>query len=93
MDQLVLDELPDDPRHLVAVHFDDGVGDFDFGHSDNHHARAEIGDDRRVDEMIDLDRSKPSAGAAAIYSIASRAVKARWIANDAVSGGGDASRG
>ena len=24
-DQLVLDELPDDPRHLVAVHLDDGV--------------------------------------------------------------------
>ena len=33
MDQLVLDELPDDPGHLVAVHFDDGVGHLDFRHS------------------------------------------------------------
>ena len=32
MDQLVLDELPDDPGHLVAVHFDDRVGDLDFCH-------------------------------------------------------------
>ena len=32
MDQLVLDVLPDDPGHLVAVDFDDGVGDFDFRH-------------------------------------------------------------
>ena len=26
VDQLVLDELPDDPRHLIAVHLDDGAG-------------------------------------------------------------------
>ena len=32
MDQLVLDELPDDPGHLVAVHLDDRVGHFDFRH-------------------------------------------------------------
>src|SRR5690606_18494504 len=25
MDQLVLDELPDDPGHLIAVDFDDGI--------------------------------------------------------------------
>ena len=31
-DQLVLDELPDDPGHLVAVEFDDGVGHLDFCH-------------------------------------------------------------
>ena len=31
-DQLVLDVLPDDPGHLVAVHLDDGVGDLDFRH-------------------------------------------------------------
>ena len=26
VDQLVLDELPDDARHLIAVHLDDGAG-------------------------------------------------------------------
>ena len=31
-DQLVLDQLPDDPGHFVPVHVDDGVGDFDLGH-------------------------------------------------------------
>ena len=31
-DQLVLDELPDDPRHLVTVEFDDGVRYLDLGH-------------------------------------------------------------
>ncbi|MOA56571.1 hypothetical protein D3C78_1805740 [compost metagenome] len=32
MDQLVLDELPDDARHLVAVEFDDRIGDLDLCH-------------------------------------------------------------
>src|SRR5690606_33630632 len=32
MDELVLDRLPDDPRHLVAVEIDDRIGDFDFAH-------------------------------------------------------------
>ena len=32
VDQLVLDVLPDDPGHLVAVHLDDGVGNLDFRH-------------------------------------------------------------
>src|SRR5262249_55575782 len=32
MDQLILDELPDDPRHLIAVHLDDAAGDFDLLH-------------------------------------------------------------
>src|SRR3984957_2865110 len=32
-DQLVLDELPDNPRHLVAVEFDDGIGHLDLGHA------------------------------------------------------------
>ena len=32
MDQLVLDVLPDDPGHLVAIEFDDGVGHLDFCH-------------------------------------------------------------
>ncbi len=31
-DEPVLDELPDDAGHLVAVHLDDGVGDFDLCH-------------------------------------------------------------
>ena len=31
-DQLVLDELPDDPGHLVAVELDDGVLHLDLGH-------------------------------------------------------------
>jgi len=29
-DQLVLDVLPDDPGHLVAIEFDDGFGHLDF---------------------------------------------------------------
>jgi hypothetical protein len=29
-DQLVLDQLPDDTSHLIAVNVDDGVGDFDL---------------------------------------------------------------
>jgi hypothetical protein len=33
MDQLVLDELPDNASHLVAVHFDDRICHFDFRHS------------------------------------------------------------
>ena len=32
VDQLVFDGLPDDACHLVAVEFDDGIGDFDLGH-------------------------------------------------------------
>ena len=32
-DQLVLDQLPDDPGHLVAVEFDNRVGDLDLGHA------------------------------------------------------------
>src|ERR1700733_15921128 len=32
VNKLVLDQLPNDPGHLVAVHLDDGVGDLDFGH-------------------------------------------------------------
>ena len=32
-DQLVLDELPDDPGHLVAVEFDDGISHLDLRHS------------------------------------------------------------
>ena len=32
VDQIVLDELPDDPGHLVAVHLDDRVLDLDFLH-------------------------------------------------------------
>ena len=33
VDQLVLDVLPDDPGHLVAIEFDDGVGHLDFCHA------------------------------------------------------------
>jgi len=32
VDQLVLDELPDDPGHLVAIHLDDGILDLDLRH-------------------------------------------------------------
>lgn len=32
VDQLVLDELPDDAGHLVAVEFDDRIGDLDLCH-------------------------------------------------------------
>ena len=31
-DQLFLDQVPDDARHLVAVQFDDGIGDLDLVH-------------------------------------------------------------
>jgi hypothetical protein len=34
VDQLVLDELPDDPGHLVAVEFDDRIGNLDLRHGD-----------------------------------------------------------
>ena len=34
VDELVLDVLPDDPGHLVAIEFDDGVGHLDFCHWD-----------------------------------------------------------
>src|SRR5690606_12921027 len=32
-DQLVLDHLPDDPGHFVAVDVHDGIGDLDLGHA------------------------------------------------------------
>jgi hypothetical protein len=32
MDQLVLDGLPNDPRHFIAVEFDDGIGYLDAVH-------------------------------------------------------------
>jgi hypothetical protein len=31
-DQLLLDEGPDDPRHLIAIKFDDSSLDFDLAH-------------------------------------------------------------
>src|SRR6185437_16666756 len=31
-DQLLADALPDDARHLVAVHLDDGILDLDLAH-------------------------------------------------------------
>jgi hypothetical protein len=34
MDQLVLDVFPNDPGHLVAVHLDYRIGDFDLVHRD-----------------------------------------------------------
>jgi hypothetical protein len=35
MDQLVLDELPDDAGHLIAVELDDRIGDLDLCHVAN----------------------------------------------------------
>ena len=35
VDQLVLDQLPDDARHLIAVHLDDGAGNLDLLHVAN----------------------------------------------------------
>ncbi len=40
MDQLVLDELPDDPGHLVAVHLDDGIRHLDLCHLNEPPLRA-----------------------------------------------------
>jgi hypothetical protein len=34
MDQLVFDVFPNDPGHLVAVHLDYRIGDFDLVHRD-----------------------------------------------------------
>ncbi len=31
-DQLVADQMPDDPGHLIAIEFDDGIGDLDLVH-------------------------------------------------------------
>ena len=31
-DQFLLNEIPDDAGHFIAVEFDDGIGDFDLGH-------------------------------------------------------------
>ena len=39
-DQLVLDELPDDAGHLVAVHLDDRILDLDLRHGAGPFARA-----------------------------------------------------
>src|SRR5207244_5511234 len=35
VDQLVLDERPDDARHLITVHLDDGAGNLDLLHVAN----------------------------------------------------------
>jgi hypothetical protein len=32
--RLLPDLLPDDPRHLVSIELNDGLGDFDLGHVD-----------------------------------------------------------
>jgi hypothetical protein len=32
MDQLILDELPDDASHFIAVEIGDGIGDLDLFH-------------------------------------------------------------
>jgi hypothetical protein len=32
MDQLFLDQVPDDAGHLIAIKFHDGIGDFYLGH-------------------------------------------------------------
>jgi hypothetical protein len=32
IDQFFLDQLPNDPGHLVAIHLDDRIGYFDFCH-------------------------------------------------------------
>ncbi len=34
-DQLILDELPDNTRHLIAVEFYDGIGHLDLGHAND----------------------------------------------------------
>ena len=42
MDQLVLDELPDDAGHLVAVDLDDRILHLDLRHSGRAFARADV---------------------------------------------------
>src|SRR5216684_1013482 len=45
--QFLADRLPDDPRHFVTVHLDDGIFDFDFAHGKLLQFRFER--DRRCD--------------------------------------------
>src|SRR5690606_16702638 len=40
VDELVLDELPDDAGHLIAVEFDDGALDLDLGHEQGRSSRG-----------------------------------------------------
>jgi hypothetical protein len=47
MDQLLLDEMPDDAGHLVAVHLDDRIADLDFRHW-GPLRNADDGESRRV---------------------------------------------
>lgn len=44
IDELVLDGLPDDTGHLIAIELNDGVLDLDLGDSGSHGADGEGGD-------------------------------------------------
>ena len=67
MDQLVPDQVPDDARHLVAVEFDDRIGDLDLGHLAKDFLggrRAACG--RRTPIASALRRAKTCAGRAGL---------------------------
>jgi hypothetical protein len=48
MDELVPDRVPDNPGHLVAVEFDNRIGDFDLGHVEEPVLRLGKGDFRSL---------------------------------------------
>ncbi len=65
VDQGVLDPLPDDPGHLVAVELDDGSLDLDLRHvhTPRHHRRRR---DERPDQLIRTADSSTSRYLAAV---------------------------
>ena len=79
-DQLVLDVLPDDPGHLVAIEFDDGVGHLDFCHdgrglfSENRACWAGWSDYRRA-IALQTGRRKPSRYAVSAHLLGRNALR------------------
>ena len=94
-DQLVLDQLPDDAGHLVAVEVDDGVRHLDLGHADlrtparRNGTAAQPGAMRRAGQAIGA--SAP-AGKPAARGRARRVSRSRVAASRAASAN-SASRG
>src|SRR5207253_10538137 len=70
VDELVLDVLPDDPGHLVAVHFDDGILHLDLRHFNEPPFESRHRQRRRIDERVDARSLKTQPGSRGrLYSI------------------------